>query len=79
MSTIKNSEHPEVAEFIHICAMSPEAEGNKEICELIKKTTVVSKAVVTQFSHTKKEIKEDEELDESLKDTFPASDPITHY
>ncbi|RUR13367.1 hypothetical protein [Legionella sp. km772] len=68
-------DHPEVIEFAHICAVSPDADGAKEICELLKTTTVT----VTKSKTKKKKINKDKILDKELKDTFPASDPITHY
>lgn len=67
-------EHPEVAEFINICAVSPDADGAKEICDMLRKGTPVSKS-----KSKMKRQKKDNELDRNLKDTFPASDPITHY
>jgi hypothetical protein len=70
----KGDEHPEITEFAHICAVSPDAEGTKEICDILNATTVV-----TVSKSKKKKIKKDKELDKDLKDTFPASDPITHY
>lgn len=65
--------HPEIIEFMHICAVSPEAEGAKEICELLNSTKK------TSFKKNKKRSIKDKKLDQELKDTFPASDPITHY
>lgn len=64
--------HPEMIEFMHICAISP--DGNKEICELVQKVEVTKK----QKTKVKK-AKKDKELDRDLEDTFPASDPFTHY
>lgn len=71
-------EHPELIEFVHICAISPDAYGAKEICELLKSTTVTVSTVKVK-TKTEKAKSKDKELDQALKDTFPASDPITHY
>ncbi len=73
MRTSDKMDHPEIIEFVHICAISPDAEGAKEICDLLKDNTKVA------FKNKRKRAKKDKELDQALKDTFPASDPITHY
>ena len=73
---MKNNDnlHPEITEIEHICAVSPDDEGTKEICDIIKTTTIV-----TGFKSKKKRSIKESELDNELKDTFPASDPVTHY
>jgi len=48
--------------------------GKVAITSWIRPTTVA-----TVSKSKKKKIKKDKELDKDLKDTFPASDPITHY
>ncbi len=73
MKTHDKFEHPEVSEFMHICAVSPDDEGTREACELLKKNTE------TLSKNKKKRIKKEKELDRNLGDTFPASDPVTRY
>ena len=68
-------EHPEVIELIHICSISP--DGAKEVCELFKMTAVDTPKEKDKIKAKKR--KKDKELDRDLKDTFPASDPFTHY
>ena len=73
---MKNNDnlHPEITEIEHICAVSPDDEGTKEICDLIKTTSIV-----TDSKNKKKSSQKESQLDNELKDTFPASDPVTHY
>lgn len=66
-------DHPEIIEVINICAISPDVDGVKEVCELIKTTKV------SLPQENGKRAKKEQELDRNLKETFPASDAITRY
>lgn len=66
-------EHPEVSDMQNICDISPNAEGAREICDKINKENA------KQSKAKAKRLKKDKELDKALKETFPASDPITDY
>ena len=68
--------HPEIAEFIHICAVSPDAEDTKMICDLIKGISFNQEGATKRSS---KQIKREKDLDAELEDTFPASDAVAHY
>lgn len=78
MKIIDELQHPEVNELIHICAVSADLEGHKELCDLMKKNVEVKPPMLDKSEEEKKK-KEDKELDDFLMDTFPASDPIAHY
>ena len=70
MNTNDKFEHPEILEFMHICSVSPDMDGAREVCELMRNTTIIAESERTKIEN---------ELDKSLEDTFPASDPVTHY
>jgi hypothetical protein len=67
--------HPEMEEFMHICAISP--DGSKDVCEHIQ--TMEGNDLKEKDKVKMKKRKKDKELDRDLKDSFPASDPLTHY
>jgi hypothetical protein len=67
-------EHPEILDMMHICAVSPDVEGTREICDLMGSTTIIDKSKSIPIKR-----KNNDDLDKSLEDTFPASDPISHY
>lgn len=65
--------HPEIMELLNICTVSPDA--SQEVCDYVKKMEVNASNAKEHLEQRKK----DKELDRDLKDTFPASDPFTHY
>lgn len=68
--------HPEINEMIHICAVSPDAEDTKVICDLI---SIDNSKNEKRAKIVARRVKIESKLDKELQDTFPASDPITHY
>lgn len=70
---MKLYEHPEVVDINNTCDISPPPQYTSDVCELVKANKVILLKTVTT------RIKNDRELDQALKDTFPASDAITKY
>ena len=73
MRTNDKFEHPEVIELLNICAVSPDAMGAREVCDLM----LVSAVKSSKKRRLRKKIEDD--LDEALDETLPASDAVAHY
>lgn len=72
MDKDKNSnEHPEVKDIHNICDITSDKDKTGGVCEEVNKDSA------TKDADEKK--KKDKELDQALKETFPASDPTAEY
>ena len=70
---MKRYEHPEVVEINDTCDISTQTKYTSDVCAKVKSDRVI--LLRTETLH----IKNDRELDQALKDTFPASDAIAKY
>lgn len=70
---MKHYEHPEVADVNNTCDISPQTKYTSDVCTKIKNEKII--LLKTEALR----IKNDKELDQALKDTFPASDAIAKY
>jgi hypothetical protein len=70
---MKVYEHPEVVDINNTCDISPQTQYTSDVCELVKGNKVILLKTETI------RIKNDRELDQALKETFPASDAIAKY
>ncbi|MDI1352345.1 MAG: hypothetical protein PSV35_06190 [bacterium] len=69
MSVNKPGEHPEIEDMKNICDVAPDTKHTHDVCDKMKEDS----------AKTAEKEKNDKELDKELKETFPASDPITKY
>lgn len=64
----KNNDHPEVQDVKNICDISPDSDKSNPVCNQVNEDK--------DKKPSKKE--EDKLLDETLEDSFPASDPPSY-
>lgn len=63
-----SQDHPEVNDLENICHIVPQDKNTQRVCqEMAREKKRIRK------------IKEDDDLNEALEETFPASDSITKY
>lgn len=67
---MKLYEHPKKVDISKSRDISPKTKHSSDVCEKNK---------VIVLKNEKRDIRNDRELDEALKETFPASDAITKY
>ena len=78
MRTNDHPEHPEVIELMHICAVSPDVDSTKEVCEVFKGSTK-KKRHSKDHDKRNEQLNKESDLDRDLEATFPASDATAHY